>query len=309
MKYNILINQKAIIDNGWTNIKANHIAVLEVIRSFSCSNTCQKLQDENGLWFWVNPSLIIAQIPMFDIKERRCQSLMKDLNDVNLIELNPNNRSLRRTYLRMGKSILSYDNYQENRTLQNNASTTQNNASEQRKILQTSMQNIADNNSINNNNINNNIKEEFEIKDSKQSNSKEVYLFSKDEDGKGKKVPLKKEKLSNEVIFPIVKKLSSYFPEDITKRLSRNDKLKWSETVEKLIRLDEYTKEQIERAVEIGRKDNFWKNNFLSITKLRKKDKQDVKYIQVFLNLDPEKKDDTGDGNYEHKPTEKPKWI
>jgi len=148
-----------------------------------------------------------------------------------------------------------------------------------------------------------------EIKDSKQSNSKEVELFLKNEEEKEKKVSPKKEKISNEVIFPIVKKLSSYFPEDITKRLNRNDKLKWSDTVEKLIRLDEYTKEQIERAVEIGRKDNFWKNNFLSITKLRKKDKQDVKYIQVFLNLDPEKKDDTGDGNYEHKPTEKPKWI
>lgn len=165
-------------------------------------------------------------------------------------------------------------------------------------------------NTINNNTIiKQSNKEGVEIKDSKQSNSDEVDLFSKSEEEKEKKVPLKKEKLSNEVIFPIVKKLSSYFPEDITKRLSRNDKLKWSETVEKLIRLDEYTKEQIERAVEIGRKDNFWKNNFLSITKLRKKDKQDVKYIQVFLNLDPEKKDDTGDGNYEHKPTEKPKWI
>ena len=107
--------------------------------------------------------------------------------------------------------------------------------------------------------------------------------------------PKKKvEKLSDEVVFPIVKKCSEHFTEDVLKRLSKNDKLKWADCVEKLLRIDEFTEEQILSAVTIGRKDNFWNKNFLSLLKLRKKDKQGVKYINVFLNL----KNKNGAGSY-----------
>lgn len=116
----------------------------------------------------------------------------------------------------------------------------------------------------------------------------------------------KKEKLPNDVVFPIVKKLSSFFPSDIVSKLSRNDKLNWSKTIEELIRLDEYTEEQIEKAVKTAREHHFWKKQFLSLTKLRKKDKQGIKYIQVFLQLTNE--DDTGDSNYNEKPKEQPQW-
>lgn len=292
MIYNILINQRAIIENKW-DLKANHIAVLESVLSFIEKRAGMSMTDENGVWFWVSDSLIVNQIPMFDIKARRCNDLIKDLCAYNLLQVNPNNRSLGKRFIRTGANISKY------RGSQFIAKGMQKIADSNAKNCTPPMQKIADNNIINNNIINDNIKEHDEIKNFTESHSEDLNLFKEE----------KKEIISKDIIFPIVKKLSTYFPDDITKRLNKNDKLKWSDTIEKLIRLDKYTKEEIEKAVKVGRNDKFWKNNFLSINKLRKKDKQGVKYIQVFLNLDSDTEDDTGDSNFEYKPTDKPIWL
>jgi len=80
--------------------------------------------------------------------------------------------------------------------------------------------------------------------------------------------------------------LVKYFPEHIIKRLDKKKKLSWIETVDKLIRLDKYSKFEIEKAVKCGRSDSLWKNNFLSLTKLRTKNvKQECSHIDIFLNL------------------------
>ena len=301
MKYNILINQKAIIDNGWHDIKANHIAVLEVIRSFISSLSCQRMEDENGLWFWINTKLIIDQIPMFEIKERRCKDLIKDLVKVGLIEINPNNQKLGRSFLRLGKSIKSYDFASNGGSVQNIATPMQNIADPLCNKLQTPMQNIADNNTINNNNINN-TKEECEIKNSTQPEKELLNLFDTNEKGKEKKVSPKKEKISKEIIFPIVKELIKHFPSHVLKRLTDPQKKKWGETIEQLIRLDSYTKEEITQAVEFARNDSFWKNNFLSLNKLRKTDKNGTKYISIFLNAGSNYVDDDSIGSNNYKP-------
>ena len=47
-----------------------------------------------------------------------------------------------------------------------------------------------------------------------------------------------------------------------------------------------FSKQEIEKAVKSGRKDDLWKNNFLSLTKLRTKNaKQECSHIDIFLNL------------------------
>jgi hypothetical protein len=55
------------------------------------------------------------------------------------------------------------------------------------------------------------------------------------------------------------------------------------EVFDKLTRIDGYQPEQIQKAIEWARADDFWSSNFLSPVKLRNKDKNGVKYIDVFL--------------------------
>ena len=47
--------------------------------------------------------------------------------------------------------------------------------------------------------------------------------------------------------------------------------------------LKEYSKETIQEVIKFGRTDSFWQKNFISPKKLDKKDKSDVKYIDVFI--------------------------
>jgi hypothetical protein len=63
---------------------------------------------------------------------------------------------------------------------------------------------------------------------------------------------------------------------------SQEQKSSWLETLDKCIRIDKYTPQQIFNIIQSIRQDDFWRMNFLSILKLRKTDKQGVKYIDVF---------------------------
>jgi len=56
----------------------------------------------------------------------------------------------------------------------------------------------------------------------------------------------------------------------------------WLDTIDKLNRIDGIPFEKIEEVVKKTRGDDFWKQNFLSLTKLRKKNKEDIMYVVVF---------------------------
>lgn len=56
----------------------------------------------------------------------------------------------------------------------------------------------------------------------------------------------------------------------------------WLDTIEKLNRIEKLPFDIIEGIVKKTRNDDFWSKNFLSIPKLRKKDKNGVMYILVF---------------------------
>lgn len=103
MKFNIVINQKAIIDNGW-KLKANHIAVLEVIKEFILCGSSETLINDDKMWHWVSYELILEQIPMFEISKDRCRQLIKELSNYELIEIYPENQILGKTYFKIGKN-------------------------------------------------------------------------------------------------------------------------------------------------------------------------------------------------------------
>ena len=56
----------------------------------------------------------------------------------------------------------------------------------------------------------------------------------------------------------------------------------WSETIEKLNRIEKIPYEIISLVVKEVREDKFWRANFLSITKLRRKNPDGVMYVQAF---------------------------
>lgn len=56
----------------------------------------------------------------------------------------------------------------------------------------------------------------------------------------------------------------------------------WKDAIEKLERIDKIPFNHIERIVELIRKDDFWSKNFLSLPKLRKKNKDGLMYVVVF---------------------------
>jgi uncharacterized protein YdaU (DUF1376 family) len=66
----------------------------------------------------------------------------------------------------------------------------------------------------------------------------------------------------------------------------------WHDTLDKCIRIDGYTADQIKEIVKRTRMDDFWRSNFMSVMKLRQTNKEKVKYIHVFaerMNSKPRK--------------------
>jgi len=71
-----------------------------------------------------------------------------------------------------------------------------------------------------------------------------------------------------------------HFPTYLTP--SENNLWKWADVVEKLNRIDKIPYEKVYEIVQKTRADDFWCKNFLSMPKLRQKNKEGIKYIVVF---------------------------
>ena len=98
-----------------------------------------------------------------------------------------------------------------------------------------------------------------------------------DEIKERKNIPLKKETYSLDVKTCYLSCLK-YFDQ----HLHPKDENNWLEVIDKLNRIDKIPFETIEDITKWAREDNFWKTNFLSLTKLRKKNPDKLMYIIVF---------------------------
>tara|TARA_R110000851_G_scaffold142856_2_gene281679 strand:- start:186 stop:887 length:702 start_codon:yes stop_codon:yes gene_type:complete len=90
-------------------------------------------------------------------------------------------------------------------------------------------------------------------------------------------LPEKTEKVFPMEILNCFDNCLKFFPEHLH---PKNQKT-WIDTIEKLNRIDKIPFSEIERIVKATREDTFWSQNFLSMTKLRKK-KDEVYYIVIF---------------------------
>lgn len=76
--------------------------------------------------------------------------------------------------------------------------------------------------------------------------------------------------------------IARLFPQQVRPK-TKNELDKWKECLDKLQRIDGYTPRKVYFICKKVRQDEFWANNFLSLLKLRKKDKLGLKYIDVFM--------------------------
>lgn len=101
---------------------------------------------------------------------------------------------------------------------------------------------------------------------------------------KNRKDKNRKDKISSysEDIHNCFKYCEESFSADLRPQ-NDEEHIKWLDTIEKLNRLDKITLKQVYSIVKFATEDEFWKSNFLSITKLRRKNKEKIPYWKVFL--------------------------
>ena len=87
--------------------------------------------------------------------------------------------------------------------------------------------------------------------------------------------------INNKSLMESFLKSLENFPKELRPKTEKQ-KLNWLDTYEKLNRIDKFDYAEIERIITAARKDEFWCQNFLSMLKLRKNNKDGVKYFIAF---------------------------
>lgn len=119
MLYNIVINQKAVIDNKW-NLDLYDISVFDAMHKILYFfPDIKSIIHDNKEWFWINYDLIRQQLPLIQYQDNWYRNTIKRLQDCGLIDIYPDNQKLGKTYFRLGKNAhkmfleVSVNNIQE----------------------------------------------------------------------------------------------------------------------------------------------------------------------------------------------------
>jgi len=117
------------------------------------------------------------------------------------------------------------------------------------------------------------------------SNARKVNISkvnkSKEKNIKKRNIP---EKIKNDFSADVIDlaKLFSSTLEERLKPSTPREKYNWLKALDGCIRLDHFSKDQIEQIIKRFRYDDFWRDKFLSPVKLRNKNRDGVKYINYF---------------------------
>jgi hypothetical protein len=108
------------------------------------------------------------------------------------------------------------------------------------------------------------------------NNSKETIVNNKEEINKTKQT----------IFSPIVEDVFNFsldfFPENLHPKTQKEID-SWKTTIKQLHEIDGHDYDTIRHLIQKTREDDFWSKNFLSVNKLRKNDKNGVKYFDVFF--------------------------
>ena len=92
---------------------------------------------------------------------------------------------------------------------------------------------------------------------------------------------VKKEKVYSNDVYQCYEDCKVFFEKDLLPN-NPNEYESWFECIDKLNRIDGLAFSDILLIVKSARSDKFWSKNFLSLTKLRRKDKDKIPYWKVF---------------------------
>lgn len=104
MKYNILINQKAVIDAGF-DLDIVDLAIFELLKDFALTKECKKMISDDVTYFLFNWKLVNAQLPILGLNTR--QSVFKrfeKLRACNIIVPHSDNTTLQKSWYTFGPS-------------------------------------------------------------------------------------------------------------------------------------------------------------------------------------------------------------
>jgi len=90
-----------------------------------------------------------------------------------------------------------------------------------------------------------------------------------------------KTKVYSQAIQDSYKRILVNFPTQLQPK-NKKTQNEWLDTLEKLERIDKIPLQEVEKIVKATRQDDFWAKNFMSLTKLRKKNPDNLPYIVVF---------------------------
>lgn len=119
--------------------------------------------------------------------------------------------------------------------------------------------------------------EDFEVKESELTPTKKQKLPARVEEEKS---CAKKEEIHQDIKTCYLECLR-HFPEHLRPKDKKQQET-WIDTIEKLVRIDGIPIDYISGLVGRIRADSFWESNFLALPKLRKTNKDGIKYIIVF---------------------------
>ncbi|QDP47663.1 MAG: hypothetical protein Tp123DCM300541_18 [Prokaryotic dsDNA virus sp.] len=102
-------------------------------------------------------------------------------------------------------------------------------------------------------------------------------------------------KFKDENLFSEINKNMEHFMALFPKKywpISEQEKTKWIDCIYKAVTIDKYKLKELYVIIKKIRTDNFWSVNFLTILKIRKKNKDGIKYIDFFNELCKSKRPD-----------------
>jgi hypothetical protein len=102
MKFNILINQKAVIDAGF-DLDIVDLAIFELLKDFSLTNQCKKMTEGDTVYFLFNWKLVNNQLPIIGLNSRQAVfKRMEKLKACDIINPHKSNASLGKSWYCFG---------------------------------------------------------------------------------------------------------------------------------------------------------------------------------------------------------------
>ena len=111
MKYTILINQRVVAQMGLT-LDLVDLALFDFIKSYLHSTNCTRFLDNGREYGWIDPALVIKEMPILGIGTTRGINLRIDnLIKAGLIERAENNQASKKSFFCLGSRYDEYEGF------------------------------------------------------------------------------------------------------------------------------------------------------------------------------------------------------